>query len=669
MGREPIQTWNDLPNKELRPENLCKNGIEFGEHDNSQEPAANIISLQMELLNFRNIVTVDDAEQISRYQIPDISLSGAGNEKGRQRYNHACLISKEASNMRKGEEALWVEFIKQKFFHGWGSPQKPKRPINYFCLTGGVAINGPSVQWNEAARHRDCPAKDILTVPKPDIYFGIQIHESMPEPSGFLDQALQNFTFDVLNSCRGLHYSPSKRCGQSKKGYHKHQVCFPFVVIEVKHESASNTERMQCIWTGNIRNPWDAAQLCSIVDKVAEWFFYIYRPWISTCLDQWKASEADKRLKTAYESFLTSRGLSQVDIGLTASNDSDGAAQLSTNPSTLFAFPYRESLEEVPPALFGGSHFGSRSTQNTPDVFMLGSRQPRSIWQQSDDNPGTTSKSKSFVGPFPSNDSVFGQMSSTERSSSSPNLKEDDRSSSKNNETLSSGGFGSSASKSNNRPYTEHRFGSTPTRHGFDSTSIGHGFGSTSTGLSFGSTLFNSDERPSTSIVPSASSFKALLGQSTTKSNEMPSVGASEPEKRPSTAGSTSPSSTNDERSSTEGSDSPKTDGRPLPLSMLNLSAPNIMEDPFSGKPFGDASPSTQSENERKPSNSRHSSSTSSEDNGLPSSIGALSLHSSEDVEPFHRSEASLIGRDENGNPGSEAARAGYYYRNRDPRR
>ncbi|KAL9130766.1 MAG: hypothetical protein Q9217_001114 [Psora testacea] len=146
MDRVPSETSNEI---QLKPESLYKNGIEFREHENLfQEPAANIASLQAELLDFSNIVTVDDAEQISRHQetalkdaqIPDFSLVVAGSEKSRRRFDHASMISEEASDMRKGDEDLWVAFIKQKVFCGWGSSQKPKRPIDYFSLTGGVAM-------------------------------------------------------------------------------------------------------------------------------------------------------------------------------------------------------------------------------------------------------------------------------------------------------------------------------------------------------------------------------------------------------------------------------------------------------------------------------------------------------------------------------------------------
>ncbi|KAL9631311.1 MAG: hypothetical protein Q9164_005964, partial [Protoblastenia rupestris] len=34
-----------------------------------------------------------------------------------------------------------------------------------------------------------------------------------------------------------------------------------------------------------------------IVDRTAEWFFTTYRPWVSACLDQWKAEELRQKLR------------------------------------------------------------------------------------------------------------------------------------------------------------------------------------------------------------------------------------------------------------------------------------------------------------------------------------------------------------------------------------
>ncbi|KAI4213114.1 MAG: hypothetical protein LQ351_004268 [Letrouitia transgressa] len=346
----------------------------------------------------------------------------------------------------------------------------------------------------------------------------------------------------------------------------------------------------------------------------------------------------------AYESFLHSKGLSQVTLGATAGINSDGAAQLSAAPFTPSSLPYREPSEDVPPTSFGRSHSGSSgpgSTEDAPDLSMLGLRQSRSIWQQSNLNSGTTSKSRFFdrtSSTFGEENSMFSEKPSTEGSSSSPTLKENDRPSSKVDKTPSSCDSGTSARV----------FNFTPSKR-------------LCSGHAFGSTYSKCDER--SCILSSWSSFRGLSSSPATKSGERPSAGASKPKERPSTAGSVSPSSANDERPSTRDSDSPQTDGAPFPRSMLNPSAPKNTGNPLSGKLSGDTSLSPRSRNERQPSNSSSSASISSEDNGSPSSIGTLDLRSLEDVEPFDRSEASLIGRDENGNPGSEAARAGYYYR------
>ena len=42
--------------------------------------------------------------------------------------------------MQEGDEGVWVTFIKQKVCKGWDSSQKPKRPMDYFCLAGDVTM-------------------------------------------------------------------------------------------------------------------------------------------------------------------------------------------------------------------------------------------------------------------------------------------------------------------------------------------------------------------------------------------------------------------------------------------------------------------------------------------------------------------------------------------------
>ena len=47
---------------------------------------------------------------------------------------------------------------------------------------------------------------------------------------------------------------------------------------------------MQCIWKGDLRNTWDAVQLCRIVENLHYWIVRHFRPWVSSCLDSWRRS-------------------------------------------------------------------------------------------------------------------------------------------------------------------------------------------------------------------------------------------------------------------------------------------------------------------------------------------------------------------------------------------
>ena len=47
---------------------------------------------------------------------------------------------------------------------------------------------------------------------------------------------------------------------------------------------------MKCIWKGDLRNTWDAVQLCRIVENLHYWIVRHFRPWVSSCLDSWRRS-------------------------------------------------------------------------------------------------------------------------------------------------------------------------------------------------------------------------------------------------------------------------------------------------------------------------------------------------------------------------------------------
>lgn len=44
---------------------------------------------------------------------------------------------------------------------------------------------------------------------------------------------------------------------------------------------------MRCIWQGNLREDWDSMQLCCIIERLRYWTLRHFRPWVSSCLDQW----------------------------------------------------------------------------------------------------------------------------------------------------------------------------------------------------------------------------------------------------------------------------------------------------------------------------------------------------------------------------------------------
>lgn len=47
---------------------------------------------------------------------------------------------------------------------------------------------------------------------------------------------------------------------------------------------------MQCIWEGSLRNVLDNIKLCVIIENLHFWAMNHLRPWLSSCIDQWKRS-------------------------------------------------------------------------------------------------------------------------------------------------------------------------------------------------------------------------------------------------------------------------------------------------------------------------------------------------------------------------------------------
>lgn len=51
--------------------------------------------------------------------------------------------------------------------------------------------------------------------------------------------------------------------------------------------SADTWQKMHCIWRGDLRKVWDSMQLCCIIKHLHYWTLRHFRPWVSSCLDQW----------------------------------------------------------------------------------------------------------------------------------------------------------------------------------------------------------------------------------------------------------------------------------------------------------------------------------------------------------------------------------------------
>ncbi|KAF1828716.1 hypothetical protein BDW02DRAFT_209370 [Decorospora gaudefroyi] len=55
-------------------------------------------------------------------------------------------------------------------------------------------------------------------------------------------------------------------------------------------KKARYSYRMQCIWEGSLRNVLDNVKLCVIIENLHLWAMNHLRPWLSSCIDQWKRS-------------------------------------------------------------------------------------------------------------------------------------------------------------------------------------------------------------------------------------------------------------------------------------------------------------------------------------------------------------------------------------------
>lgn len=50
---------------------------------------------------------------------------------------------------------------------------------------------------------------------------------------------------------------------------------------------------MRCIWEGDLRRVVDNVKLCVIIENLHFWAMNHLRPWLSSCVDQWRRSIAE----------------------------------------------------------------------------------------------------------------------------------------------------------------------------------------------------------------------------------------------------------------------------------------------------------------------------------------------------------------------------------------
>jgi len=105
-----------------------------------------------------------------------------------------------------------------------------------------------------------------LKVSKPDIYIAVRV-QGQNQGTAFLRQSIfQNFTFDALSkySKDGLICCPSKTILPTPDQYGKHNVCFPFVIIEAKDLGVNNSRIQYCYCQAANASSVALAMLCNL---------------------------------------------------------------------------------------------------------------------------------------------------------------------------------------------------------------------------------------------------------------------------------------------------------------------------------------------------------------------------------------------------------------------
>ncbi|KAG8527327.1 uncharacterized protein KY384_007479 [Bacidia gigantensis] len=238
-------------------------------------------------------------------------------------------------NISGGTQLMWNEADKCRILPFAPYPTHPK-PDFYFSIQIYEKLREPMGFFNKAFQElsfeslkackglRYCPS----IAPRNAMHEGSQHNVCFPfaiaevKADGVSDAKVTECFCQAANaaSCALAMLCDLSRHNPNAEYWHRlhHDIlpviCFTFIGYRAKvwlayvsdYGCAKQDEKlmhqyyMQCIWDGDIRKNEDAVEIYQIVDRAAQWFVYVYRPWVLTCLGHWRSYRSRDDLKKAW---------------------------------------------------------------------------------------------------------------------------------------------------------------------------------------------------------------------------------------------------------------------------------------------------------------------------------------------------------------------------------
>ena len=121
------------------------------------------------------------------------------------------------------------------------------------------------MRWRDGCKVRRLSVEPFPSTPQPDIYFAIGIQDRDKKPKSFSrPQIFRNFTTKALSECKGLTYSPSTNPQRDQKGYEHNKVCFPFAIVETKHQGVGEAKIEECYCQAANSSSTALSMLCDL---------------------------------------------------------------------------------------------------------------------------------------------------------------------------------------------------------------------------------------------------------------------------------------------------------------------------------------------------------------------------------------------------------------------